>query len=170
MTRRRYLRHLTLNTGDVRDSYRDEIADDIVAMLRPLLDRAAAGERVPVPGDVEPAGCTITAAVGRSRALLVTVWGPPSPSAIYGMPAITTATSGGGGHQIAIAPLVTFGVAPDSLAGATLWREWDARPTGDPPAAPWCAVHLWPTIALHPEAARWLDDLERCCAWTWIDR
>jgi len=146
----RYIVHLTLDTGDQRRSYRDEVAPHVVATLRPLLDRVAAGERVPIPGDVQPK-CTMTGAVGRHRALVVTVSGPPRPDAPGG------------------APLVTFGVAPDSLASATLWREWIGSERDDrTPRAPWCTVRVWPTIALHPEAAGWLGDFERCCAWTWV--
>lgn len=150
MTRPRYIRHLTLDTGDQRDSYRGEVSDEVLAVLRPLLERVAAGERVPVPGEIRPT-CTMTGAVGRSRSLLLTVSGPPV-------------------HDEHV-PLVTIGVAPDSLASATLWREWLNRERDDrTPMAPWCAVRLWPTLALYPEAAHWLGDLERCIAWAWLER
>jgi hypothetical protein len=151
----RYIRHLTLDTGDQRDSYRDEVGDAIVEMLGPLLQRVAAGERVEIPGDVEPR-CTISGATGRGRALLVTVWGPPYDERGIRAP---------GGL-----PLVMFGVAPSSLASATLWREWIGTERDDrTPTAPWCAVRIQPGIAVYPSAAGWLGDFERCCAWAWLE-
>ena len=151
MTRPRYIRHLNLDTGDTRDCRRGEVADDVIAMLRPLLDRAVAGwpdACVPVPGDVRPPGCTLTARKGRG-ALLVTVCGPRR----NGLPV----------------PLVTFGVASCSLANAWLWRKWLQRDDPRPPL-PWCAVQLLPGLAVFPEATHWLGDFERCCAWAWIEK
>lgn len=145
----RYIRHLTIDTGDQRDSYRDEVADSVVEMLRPLIDRAVAGERVQVPGDVDP-DCTMTAARGRDRALVVTVWGPPQM-----------------GLDV---PMVTIGVAPSSLASAAIWLAWFgiSPPTPAPPS-PWCAARLLPGLTIYPQAAGWLGDLERCIAWAWIE-
>lgn len=151
MTRpRRYIRHLTVDTGHVRDSYRAEIRDDVIAVLRPLLERAAAGHVVDVPGEVRPAGCRMVAVPGRDRGLRVTVSAPAM-----------------GSSGPSLDPLVTFGVAPSSLAGAALWSEWGRE--GEPPAAPWCATVLRGGLVQHPEAAAWLGDYERCCAWAWID-
>lgn len=147
----RYLRHLTLDTGHQRDSYRDEVADDVVAMLRPLLERAVRGEHVPIPGDIEPA-CTMTGGVGRDRALLLTICGPPTL---------------GVDHP----PILQLGVAPSSLAGAALWREWFGTARDDrTPAAPWCCVRIMPAMAVYPSAAEWLGDFERCAAWAWLAR
>lgn len=149
----RHIEHLTLQTGHQRRSYRDEVGDDIIAMLRPLLERVAAGERVEVPGAVEPRGCTMTGAIGRSRSLLLTVSGPAYE---------------GRSETPILPPLATIGIAPDSLASAALWREWRGGERDDrTPRAPWCAVDLWPGLALHPGAAEWLGDYERCCAWAW---
>lgn len=60
---------------------REEVADEVVALLRPILLAAiTTGRHVALPDFVRPR-CTITASCGsRSRALLVTVWGPPAPS------------------------------------------------------------------------------------------
>lgn len=151
----RFLRHLTLDTGDQRDSYRDEVSDEVIAVLRPLLDRAVTGERVEIPGDAEPR-CTITAATGRGRALLITVWGPP-----YGADGIRAPKG---------VPIATFGVAGSSLASATLWREWQKRERDDrTPTPPWCVVRIEPGLAIFPTAAEWLGDFERCCAWAWLE-
>jgi hypothetical protein len=40
----RYLRHVTLSTGHSRDSYRNEVPDDVVAVCRQLIDQAITGE------------------------------------------------------------------------------------------------------------------------------
>lgn len=141
----RYIRHLTIDTGHQRDSYRDEVADDIVAMLQPLLDRAARGEHVPIPGDIEPA-CTMTGGVGRDRALLLTICA-----------------------VVAHLPILQIGVAPSSLASAAIWREWFGCARDDrTPAAPWCCVRIMPAMAVYPSAAAWLGDFERCAAWAWL--
>lgn len=142
----RYIEHLTIDTGDQRRSYRTEVADEVVTLLRPLLDRVAAGERVDVPGDVSPR-CTMHGAVGRNSAMIVTVSavGPP------------------------VAPLVSIGLAPSSRAADEVWHAMTQRVRDDrTPSAPWCAVRIYPTIALHQGAASWLGDLERCIAWAWI--
>lgn len=158
MTSPRYLEHLTLLTGDTRRSWREDVPDDVLDLLRPLLDRAiATGGHVPLPDVVSPR-CTITAVAARARALLVTVWGPP---AVYGVPASPT-------------PLVTIGVAPTSLASAELWRRMapgggeEQLPQPDAPSVPWLAVKLHDTATLWPEALSWLGDFERCLAWAWV--
>jgi hypothetical protein len=160
----RYIRHLTLDTCDQRDSYRSEVAESVIAMLRPMLDRMVAGEVAQVPGDVQPA-CWMTARVVRGRGLLVTVSNVDHlPVYRLGqvMPVGTTRILG--------TPLLTFGVAPDSLASATLWREWIGAERDDrTPTPPWCVVQLMPGLAGIPAAAEWLGDLERCVAWAWID-
>lgn len=38
-----------------------------------------------------------------------------------------------------------------------------------PPALPWCAVRIEIGMAVHPQPADWLGDLERCLAWGWIE-
>lgn len=154
----RYLEHLTIDTGDQRRSHRHEVGDEIVALLRPLLDRAAAGERVDVPGDVRPR-CVLTGARGRNSALLVTVSAidapaVPLPEHLAGRPV----------------PLVSVGIAPSSRAADEVWSAMTRRDRDDrTPSAPWCAVRIHPTLALYPDASAWLGDLERCIAWAWIE-
>lgn len=147
--RPRYLRHLTLDTGDQRDSYRHEVADDVLALLRPMIEQARLCHAT-IPG--VPGGYTLHAWTGRG-ALLCEVMGPagstdPGPA------------------------LVAFWVARDSLSSAHAWRAIVASgyATGSAPPAPWCAVSLRAGLAQHPDAAHWLGDLERCIAWAWIDQ
>lgn len=142
----RYIEHLTLATGHQRRSYRDEVSPEAIALLRPLLERVAAGEQVEVPGFPS---YTIAGALGRDRALLVTLRGPP----VEGMPC----------------PLLTFGIAPSSRASAALWRDWMGCERDDrTPRPPWCCVELLPSIVVCPDALEWAGDFERCCAWAWI--
>lgn len=161
MTAPRYLEHLTLTTGHSRRCWREEVADEILDMLRPLIDRAIeTGGHVPLPDVVSPRS-TITATQGRARALLVSVWGPAVVPPLAGETARPT-------------PLVTLGIAPTSLAGAELWRtmvpgggeEQVPQPTA--PSAPWLAVKVHDTATLWPEALSWLGDFERCLAWAWV--
>lgn len=158
MTAPRYLEHLTLTTGHTRRCWREDVADEVLELLRPLISRAVTtGRHVPLPDVVSPR-CTITATAGRARALLVSIWAPP----VQG--------------QTAPTPLITLGVAPTSLASAELWRQMapgggeEQLPQPDAPSVPWCAVKLYDTAALWPEAMSWLGDFERCLAWAWIDR
>jgi hypothetical protein len=151
----RYLRHVTLTTGHVRDSRRDEVHDDVIAALVPLLDRALTGEHVPIPGAT---ACTLTGGV-HGRCVALTVWGPPVD-----------------GHAV---PIVTIGVATHSRCGAHLWRSLHARSSihtpvvtlvDQVPPEPWCAALLEPGSLIYPEAMGWLGDLERCLAWAWLER
>lgn len=158
MTTPRYIEHLTLDTGDTRRCWREEVADDVLAMLRPLIARAIeSGRHVLLPDVVSPRA-TITASTGRGRALLVTVWAPPYE-----------------GHT-ARTPLVTLGVAPTSLASAELWRQMvpgggeEQVPRPAAPSVPWLAVKLHETATLWPEAMSWLGDFERCIAWAWVSQ
>lgn len=173
MSTPRYLEHLTITSGDSRRCWREEVADEILDMLRPLIDRAIeTGRHVPLPDVVSPRS-TITASQGRARALLVTVWGPALPQGSFS----GIATSKGGRVQVHPAPpipLVTLGVAPTSLASAELWRKMvpgggeEQLPQPPAPSVPWVAVRLHETATLWPEALSWLGDFERCLAWAWV--
>ena len=144
-----YLRHLTLNTGDQRDSYRDEVSDEVIALLRPLLERAVTGGCVEIPGLSTP--CTMTGGVGRGRALLVTISGPETEGGI-------------------LPPLLQVAVAGSSLASATLWREWVKRERDDrTPTPPWCVSRIMVGSALHMDVMAELGDVARCIAWAWLE-
>ncbi len=151
----RYIEHLTIDTGDQRRSHRTEVTDEAVTMLRPLLERVAAGERVEVPGSWWPR-LDLHGAVGRNRALLVTVSAVEPPAGVPDP-----------GRRV---PLVSVGVAPTSRAADEVWHGMTRRHRDErTPSAPWCAVRIHPTLALYPVAASWLGDLERCIAWAWIE-
>jgi len=147
----RYIRHVTLTTGHVRDSCRHEISDEALAACRDLLRQILAAEgalaKIPGVGDYHLSGTAAAAC------LVCTVWS--------GAPSVCIAT---------------IWVAAHSRCGARLWRElhrWGETPVvTDPtccPPEPWIAVALDTGIVQHPEAAHWLGDFERCLAWAWVE-
>lgn len=151
----RTLLHITLTTGDSRESPASEVGADVIALLGPLLERALTGSHVPVPGDVQPA-CTMTGGI-QGRCIALTVWGPPDDGLRP--------------------PIVTFGVAAHSRCGAKLWQTLHAHATVPLatagrrcPPEPWVAARIEPGAALYPEAMHWLGDYERCCAHAWLAR
>jgi hypothetical protein len=176
--------HLTLSTDHRRDSPREEVRDDILAELRPLIVRALRGEHAPIPR-VEPR-CTLTGgrSVRESRvalrpgrgprhhlrreaprdvrrpvygeAIALTVWGPPDVTGLR-------------------PPIVTLGIAPSISGAGDLWRELH-RPTpgsvlvtsaDEMPEPPWCAARVDIGAAVYPAALEWTGDLERCLFWAW---
>lgn len=150
-----HIQHLTLATGHVTGIERGDVAGEALARMGPWLAAAVeSGESMPLP--VSALGAYSGLALVLDGALIVTISGPP----------IDGRTP----------PLVTLGVAKRSRHGAALWPLMTggttppARPGIQRPAEPWCAVAIWPTAALYPEALEWLGDLERCIAWAWVTR
>lgn len=154
----RYLHHVTLTSGHVRRSPRDEAGDAAVASLHDFIAAMIAGGRPAIPNF--PA-YTMTGA-GEGKCLIGTVWRDD-------------------------APLMTIGIAGRSTCGATLWRLMHDQIPQMPPLAtagkpcppePWCAARLdIGTVALMRDdpaefqaAMEWLDDFERCLAWAWLER
>lgn len=157
-----YLAHLTLTTGHLLRSYREEVGDETIALLAPWLARAiSTGAREPLP--VASLAHFAASATVECGALLCTVWGPP----VSQQSAASVPPASG-------VPLVTLGVAQRSRHAAALWPLLVTLPGAaaglQRPPPPWCAVSLQPGVLLHPAASEWLGDLERCIAWAWITR
>lgn len=152
-----HLRHITLNTGNERESARSEVREDSLSELQPLIVRALQGEHTPVPGKT---GFTITGA-RMGRCCMLTLWG---------------VVEGGGAAGPDRVPVLSTGVCADEHCGADLWHAMHAQyqggplPTGgdDPPDAPWCADRLEVGLALYGDAAHWTGDLSRRLAWAWL--
>jgi hypothetical protein len=160
MTQNQSFTHITLDTGDTRDSRRSEVADEVVQLLQPLVLSALRGERVPLPASVQPPSY-LSGGTDDGCAIVLTVSVEQDRS-----------------------PLATLAVAPAEASeesARSLWRHLHALPilpraarldrgsiTGRP-AAPWCGVRLGVGILRHPQATEWLGDLERCLAWAWIE-
>lgn len=149
-----YIWHLTLNTGDTRQSWRHEIDPSVMPRIAAILEAAlaadelddgqASGVPLPIPG-------YRLSASGDGRCLLASVSAEDDTG------------------------LATFGVAAHARCGAGLWRVLTEIPTAidpmpDRPQAPWCAVKLMPGLAIYPSAAQWLGDFERMIAWAFLER
>lgn len=143
--------HLTLNTGHVRQSPRHEVSRDAIEILRPLL---VEGTR-PLPGQFRDYNLKSSPA---GSCLLATIVGP-------------------GGR-----PCVTFGVAGSGHESGLLWSQLrstyyrfseipplasaDLPAPPDEPPCPWLASVV---LLATPDEAHWIADLERCCAWAWLE-
>jgi len=149
-----YIRHITLTTGHVRDSYPDEVGAEALAAVGRLIDGIIAGdvaESITIPG----VGAYSLNGRGTGRCLVASVYADGPPSVL----------------------IATIGVAAHSRCGARLWRDlhrWGQVPVvtdpDDCPPEPWVAAALDEGLAAYPQAAEWLGDFERCLAWAWIAR
>src|SRR3990167_4628984 len=143
----RYLYHVTLQTGHTRKSYRSEVSAEAIAFCRDLLERINAGERVEIP----PGGYFVSGRIS----------GKCASFSVYA-----------GGDLI-----VAFGVAENERCGAQLWRGLHnaeglsfVTDPGRQPGAPWIGVALSEALTLHPQAADFLGDFERCLSWAFLMR
>lgn len=152
MIAQRFIRHVTLNTGHTRNSVRSEISDEAMAVVTEILIRARSGERVMLPGEIDPK-CWVEGSVGAKSARLI----------------IHAAENRD--------PILDMGIALHSRAGKPLWHMMhverkslaSATMLDEVPPEPWVAAVLLPGIARHMEAASWLGDMERCLAWGFLE-
>ena len=139
-----YLNHITLTTGHNRPSPRTEVGSDVIAWLRPWIDKLLTS-RAPLPLPETSLSGYSAAAHIEQGGLVMTVFA--------GADAI-----------------VTFAVAGRSRQSDPLWAymlaQHGAAPALAAPAVPWLAVAVREGLAAHSEAAEWLGDFERCVAWT----
>ena len=148
------LYHLTLSTGDLRESPRSEVGPEAIAALRPLAGTEH-GERIPVPGDCGlwmsrrskiPGGAIVEIGAGDHVVILMGIaWNQARADTMWG----------------SLVDLVRASAARDGTLVAPVLRQ---------PPLPWCCVLLGrPQAALPPSIAMMLGDLERCIAWTLIE-
>lgn len=141
----KYIIHLTLNTGHSRRSYREEVTDDVIAMLDEWMT-AGAGSDDPLQVPNCP-GYTMTGE-GSRKCAVFTVFARDTP-------------------------IATFGIAGHSRCGGQLWKrmiEDFGAVNLDMPAPPWCVVAVHAALSLCPDANVWLGDFERCMAWWFLER
>jgi hypothetical protein len=152
MSRGKYLHHVTLTTGDTRRSYRDEVSDDAIAWARSVWNiMTHPGKRLgldPMPG------YWIYGEMPNSKSLRceITKGKPLEPT-----------------------PIVTFGIAAHSRAGAKLWRDLIETATTpvvaiDCPPEPWIAARIELGAAkAEEESMIMIGDLERVIGWHFLE-
>ena len=137
------LYHYTIQTSDLRMSPREEVGDDAIAALAPML-------RSGVHVMPEMTGYRVRVTVD-GGALLGTV-----------LVDHESATSG--------VPLVTLAVAADAASLVAVRQLYAGRDLLADAAVPACVVDVHPSIVVAPDAMGWLGDFERCLAWAWVER
>lgn len=147
-----YLDHITLTTGHRVRQDRARVSDAVTAVMAPWLqDASIRGAPVLIPG-LDGYKAKV---LSHDGALIVTVYGPD--------PDI------GRAHA-----LCTFGVAVRSRHAQALWdmlmQQPGVRPDLQPPGAPWLASVPYAALITDLDAARWMGDFERTCAWAWVTR
>jgi hypothetical protein len=139
--RRPFIWHVTLETGHSSRSYRQDVADAAIEVLRPLV--RADGD-YPVPS---VAGRSLR--VTRSgRLLLATI--------LAEAPICTLAVAG-------------RSVGAERLWQMIHKDVRAATDASKPPRAPWCAARFEAGLLHHLDDRPWLVDFQRCLAWTWIE-
>ncbi len=147
-----YLDHITLTTGHRVRQDRARVSDAVTAVMAPWLqDASTRGAPVLIPG-LDGYKAKV---LSHDGALIVTVYGPD--------PDI------GRAHA-----LCTFGVAVRSRHAQALWdmlmQQPGVRPDLQQPGAPWLASVPYAALITDLDAARWMGDFERTCAWAWVTR
>lgn len=150
------LAHITSTTGDIRMSPRAEVSTEVIAFLRPLIERG--GGQIPhIPAwhlDFWPrtAGGASVFQIAPRRA---SEPGGTNPY-IMAVACWRADVSDDAWHQAHELARLVPGV-PVLLAET-------------PPAVPWLVVTLFPgALALRPDRLPQLADLERCVAWALIE-
>lgn len=157
----RWITHVTLNTGHTRRSMAGEVSAKAITYTRELIDRALSAD-AEIPMRPPPLQHYRLSAAATGPALALTVHAPLGPHLA------------GAVHNGAARPLITLAVAAKWAGGPKLWDKMiDAAGaaralSATRPQAPWAAVLLWPAIAQHEDATRWLGDFERTAAWAWV--
>ena len=156
----KYLNHITLSTGHTHRSHRADVSGETLARVSPWLDALIEiGGLLPLP--VSGLSAYTAMATVHDGGLIVTISGSApitGPMAGKCPPLVTMGVAKRSRHAAALWPLLTGPVMPPAKRGIKC------------PDAPWLAVAIWPTIAMHPDALEWLGDFERCIAWAWITR
>lgn len=143
----KFIRHITLTTGHVRDSFAGEVSPAAVDVCKDLIRQMNACKRPRIPGFESFS----VSGVSHGRCFVATVWS---------------------GNE----PIVTIGIATHSRCGAEVWRALHKSTTmpcatnvDSCPSEPWCAARLEPLFLWYPDAMQWVGDFERCLAWAFVE-
>lgn len=136
------IRHITLTTGHVRDSFAGEVSPEAVEVCKDLIRQMNACKRPRIPGFESFS----VSGVSHGRCFVATVWSGDDP-------------------------IVTIGIATHSRCGAETWRALHKSATllcatsaDQCPPEPWCAARLEPHCMYYPDVMDWVGDFEKCLA------
>lgn len=142
--------HVTLTTGDVRQTPRSEVSRQAIQVAADMIRRGQGPDMVPMGIGPYSLSCRAD-----GRCLVATVWTDGPPSVV----------------------ICTIGVALHSRCGAVVWQalhDYGTAPVvtdrDHQPPTPWVAAALEGaalTDPAHREALTWLGDFARCLAWAW---
>jgi len=147
------LEHITLNTGHMRVSPREEVSQEVIDICRDLIVRSTSpNAHIPIPA-CEPYFVK---------------------SVVDGSNMCATVSKLVAGTQI---PVVAIGVALEAGYGVKLWEEMHSSANmpliteaDSAPKRPWVAARLeFEGIFLAFDAMHWLGDFERCLAFAFAD-
>jgi hypothetical protein len=139
------LKHITLNSGHVRDSPRSEVADEVLDAVRLLVVKTGSFD---VPG--QP-GWRTNLTLDQGAAVFDVRQG----NAPIVMCAVAWSTKNAEEVWAVLARMATQFGTP--------------KPPSMPAAVPWIGVLLLPTAVGAQEAMDWLGDYERCLAWAILE-
>jgi len=156
---KRTLTHLTMNTGDTRESARAEVADEIVAALEPLV-RAGGGAVPRLP--------PYTVAITREEGAAAFTLSHPE----YG-PLVTCVLCGDDAradYAWKHCEKLYLKIVDDLARAGLPMPESIMQLPPQPEQAPWLAVILTGAALVIPnDAMEWAGDFERCLAWTILE-
>ena len=153
---KRTLTHLTMNTGDTRESARAEVADDVIAALAPLV-RAGGG---PVP-NLPPYTVAITREDG---AAAFTLSHPEYGPLVTCVLCVDDARAN---YAWKHCEKLYLKIVDDLVHACLPMPESVMQLPPRPEDTPWLAVILTGAALVIPtDAMRWAGDFERCMAWT----
>ena len=152
-----YIRHITLTTGDARDSLPGEVPEAMTDAMRPLVEHilASGDNATTIPlSSVAPdvRGYSLSGHVS-AKTLIATVWADGPPSVSVATIVVALRPRGASGHWKVMHRYSALPVATD--------------PERMPPT-PWVAARLDQGALGHIDAMGWLGDFERCLAWAWL--
>lgn len=145
--------HLTLNTGHWRRSPRNEVSQETIAALQPMLQVGT--HPIPIFDDME---VDVTISSDRAEFTVFAKHAPYIPVICAGLAWTESA------QKIVSRKLQQLNAA----SGITIIPAEPTRPAPD--EVPWLGIVLFKGITLIGERIGELGDFERCLAWTILER